>query len=366
MKLPPLDGIRILCLAEQYPGPYATMLLADLGAEVVIVERPQGGDPARAFPSFHGALNRNKRAITIDLKTEEGKARLERLLAEADVFMEGYRPGTIARLGFGPERVRRDHPRLIYVSISGFGQEGPQRDRPAHDLSYQTMAGLLFNLAAGTGHTIPSEVAIGDLSSGLFAALGIVTALFARTRYGEGQGEGTYLDVSMTDGLVSLMSVFLCGALNNAETADIGAEPAYALFTCGDGKRLSLSIAHEDWFWRALCDVLDLPRHGALIRAERVARAGELRRDIAAALARQPRNHWAAVLDEAGIPWGPVNRLDEVVSEPQFAARGLFVTAAQDTAPGTRYVRQPLLFDGAAFPLRRGVPALGEANADYP
>lgn len=361
MKLPPLDGIRILCLAEQYPGPYATMLLADLGAEVVIVERPQGGDPARAFPSFHGALNRNKRAITVDLKTAEGKARLERLIAEADVFMEGYRPGTISRLGFGPERLRAAYPGLVYVSISGFGQDGPQRDRPAHDLSYQTMAGLLFNLTAGTGHEVPSEVAIGDLSSGLFAALGIVTALFARTR----TGEGSYLDVSMTDGLVSLMSVFLAGALNGAENADIGAEPAYALFTCGDGKRLSLSIAHEDWFWRSLCGLLGLPQHGDLVRAQRVARAVALRRDIAAALAAQPRDHWAAALDEAGIPWGPVNSLDEVIAEQQFVTRGLFVTATQDTAPGTRYVRQPLLFDGVAFPLKRGVPGLGEANAEY-
>jgi crotonobetainyl-CoA:carnitine CoA-transferase CaiB-like acyl-CoA transferase len=362
MKLPPLDGIRILCLAEQYPGPYATMLLADLGAEVVIVERPQGGDPARAFPGFHGALNRNKRAITLDLKTEAGKARLERLIADADVFMEGYRPGTIARLGFGPERVRQDHPGLVYVSISGFGQNGPQRDRPAHDLSYQTMAGLLFNLTAGTGHAVPSEVAIGDLSSGLFAALGIVTALFARTR----TGEGTYLDVSMTDGLVSLMSVFLGGALNGSENADIGAEPAYALFTCGDGKRLSLSIAHEDWFWRPLCDLLELPQHRDLVRAQRVERVTELRHEIAAALAKQPRSHWAEVLEKAGIPWGPVNSLAEVVAEPQFAARGLFVTAAADATPGARYVRQPLLFDGVAFPLRRGVPELGEANAEYP
>ena len=362
MKLPPLNGIRILCLAEQYPGPYATMLLADLGAEVVIVERPQGGDPARAFPSFHGALNRNKRAITLDLKTDDGKSRLERLIANADVFMEGYRPGTITRLGFGPDAVRKAHPGLIYVSISGYGQDGPQRDRPAHDLSYQTMAGLLFNLAAGSGHQPPSEVAIGDLSSGLFAALGIVTALFARTT----TGEGTYLDVSMTDGLVSLMSVFLGGALNGTEIADIGAEPAYALFTCGDGKRLSLSIAHEDWFWRALCGLLDLPQHGDLVRAQRVARAAELRADIAAVLARQPRSHWAQALEQAGIPWGPVNSLEEVIAEPQFNQRGLFVTAAQDTALGTRYVRQPLLFDGAAFPIRRGVPALGEANADYP
>jgi crotonobetainyl-CoA:carnitine CoA-transferase CaiB-like acyl-CoA transferase len=361
MKRPPLTGVRILCLAEQYPGPYATLLLADLGAEVIIVERPGGGDPARLFPSFHGALNRNKRSLALDLKDEVDRARLFRLVETADVFMEGFRPGTISRLGFGPETLRAAHPRLVYVSISGFGQDGPYRDRPAHDLSYQAAAGLLSQMTGTTASTPPSDIAIGDLSSGLFAALGIVTALFDRTR----TGQGTYLDVSMTDGLVSLMSVFLGAALNGGEIADIGAEPAYALFTCSDGLRLSLSIAHEDFFWRALCGLLDLPAHADLRRTERVRRAELLRADIAAALARRPRDHWGSLLDRAGIPWGPVNSLDVVVADPHFAHRGLFVAAAEDTVTGARYVRQPLLFDGEAFPLRRGVPALGEADRDY-
>jgi crotonobetainyl-CoA:carnitine CoA-transferase CaiB-like acyl-CoA transferase len=204
MKRPPLTGVRILCLAEQYPGPYATLLLADLGAEVIIVERPGGGDPARLFPSFHGALNRNKRSLALDLKDEVDRARLFRLVETADVFMEGFRPGTISRLGFGPETLRAAHPRLVYVSISGFGQDGPYRDRPAHDLSYQAAAGLLSQMTGTTASTPPSDIAIGDLSSGLFAALGIVTV--RSHPYGSG-----HLSRRLHDGRAGVADVGISG-----------------------------------------------------------------------------------------------------------------------------------------------------------
>ena len=143
-----LDGIRIVCLAEQYPGPYATLLLADLGADVILVERPGSGDPARQFPGFHAALSRNKRSVVIDLKAEDGRRQLRDLVASADVLMEGFRPGTMERLGFGYAAVELLNPKLVYVSISGFGQSGPYRDRPAHDLSYQAIAGFLFSTTA--------------------------------------------------------------------------------------------------------------------------------------------------------------------------------------------------------------------------
>ena len=137
----PLAGLRVLSLAEQYPGPYATLLLADLGADVVLVERPNGGDPARQFPGFFAALNRNKRSLALDLKDARGKAVLWRLLASADVLLEGFRPGTMERLGFGQRAVRARNPRLVYASVSGFGQDGPYRDRPAHDVSTRRSRG---------------------------------------------------------------------------------------------------------------------------------------------------------------------------------------------------------------------------------
>ncbi len=357
----PLAGLRVVSLAQQYPGPYATLLMADLGADVILVERPGQGDPARQFPAFHAALNRNKRSVTIDLKRDEGCRSLRALLADADLMLEGFRPGAMARLGFGYEAVARINPRIIYLSISGFGQDGPYRDRPAHDLSYQAIAGLLFRQANTGQPAVPGDVAIGDLASGMFAAVGALAALHERNRTGRGQ----HVDVSMTDGLVSWMSVFLGPQMGGEAQADIAAEPAYGSFRCGDGKLLTLSIAHEDWFWSALCKLLGLPQELAdLHRHQRVARTDALRSQIARALEGASRDDWAARLDAASIPWGPVNDLHEVVEDPHFIARGLFREVVRPAGGVERCVAQPLRF-GAAHPgPRRGTPELGEANAE--
>lgn len=355
----PLAGLRVISLAEQYPGPYATLLLADLGAQVILVERPAGGDPARQFPLFHAALNRNKRSVALDLKREDDRAALRGLLSDADVMLEGFRPGTMARLGFGYDTVSNWNPRLVYVSISGFGQHGPYRDRPAHDLSYQAMAGLLFRLAGRGMPEPPGELAIGDLSSAMFAALGAMAALFERQR----TGRGSHVDVSMTDGLVSWMSVCLVPAMAGGALADIAAEPAYGVFRCADGKLLTLSIAHEDAFWRALCGLLGMDDAADLDRAGRVARAIELRQRIAAALAGASRDVWADRLDAASIAWGPVNDLDEVAADAHFQGRGLFRELVEADGTRRRYVAQPLVFDGRHPGPTRGTPALGEGNA---
>jgi crotonobetainyl-CoA:carnitine CoA-transferase CaiB-like acyl-CoA transferase len=358
MQLPPLDGIRVLSLAEQYPGPYATMLLADLGADVILVERPDGGDPSRAFAGFHAALARGKRSVALDLKTEAGRDGLRGMIPSADVVLEGFRPGTMRRLGFGYDEVAALNSRVIYVSITGFGQTGPYRDRPAHDLSYQAIAGLLFRGAQSGKIKPPLDIAIGDLSAGLFAAFGIASALYAR----EKTGKGTYIDVSMTDGLVSLMSVFLGPFLNRESIADIGDEPAYGIFRCKDGRLLSLSIAHEDKFWIKLCEVLGWPGQAKLGHGQRVSGKTHLRKSIEAEIAMRPLDEWAALFDGAGIPWAPVNRLEDVISDPHFAARGLFVTQSRNDVE--RYVAQPLVFAGTRYFPKRGVPRLGEHTAE--
>jgi len=356
----PLAGLRVVSLAEQYPGPYATLLMADLGAEVILVERPQGGDPARQFPAFHQALNRNKRAVAIDLKAERGREALRALLRTADVLLEGFRPGTMARLGFGYEDVARLNPRLVYLSISGFGQYGPYRDRPAHDLSYQAIAGLLFRQARSGVPEPAGDLAIGDLSSAMFATVGALAALHERARTGRGQ----YVDVSMTDGLVSWMSVLLGPQMNGAAQADLASEPAYGAFRCGDGRLLTLSIAHEDWFWRALCELIGLSDAAGFDRVARIADTVALRERIGAAFATAPRAVWAGRLDGAAIPWGPINDLDEVASDPHFRARGLFRTVQGADGAPQRCVAQPLVFSGSHPGPVRGTPALGEGNAD--
>ncbi|MAA75483.1 MAG: CoA transferase [Salinisphaeraceae bacterium] len=349
----PLEGLRILSLAEQYPGPYATLLLADLGADVILVERPSGGDPARGFPEFFAALNRNKRSICLDLKSDAGRDSLCRLACDADVLLEGYRPGVMRRLGLDYESLAANNPRLVYVSITGFGQDGPYRDRPAHDLSYQAMAGLLFRQADSPG--VVPDLTIGDLSSAMFATVAVLAALQQRQR----TGRGTYVDVSMTDGLVSWMGTQLGAVLNDGPLFEPDREPAYGVYRCSDDRCLSLSIAHEDGFWTRLCEVLELPDIAALKHAERITRTAELREQLAACLARRPRAHWAKILDEQDIPWGAVNSLSEVTGDKHFRARGLFTEL-----DGRHFVNQPLKFAGMSASINRPSPGLGEHTAE--
>lgn len=354
----PLQGLRVVSLAGQYPGPYATLLMADMGAEVILVEHPRGGDPARQFPGFHRALNRNKKSVTIDLKDSGGRTALERLLADADILLEGFRPGVMERLGFGHEAVLARFPRLIYVSISGFGQTGPYRDRPAHDLSYQAMAGLLFQHARSGDAGVSSDVAIGDLCSGMFAALGALSALHDRHR----TDKGTYVDVSMTECLASFMTVMLGPVLNGGAPDIISSEPAYGIFRCADDKLLTLSIAHEDAFWKSLCGLLGIPEVGDLDHDARVANADSLRTRLARILETQDRHTWGRSFDQADIPWAPVNDLEEAAADPHFRARGIFQSLAGPDGRGYWHVAQPLLFEGDRPGPRSDVPALGEHN----
>lgn len=349
----PFEGVTVLSLAEQYPGPYATLLLADLGAEVILVERPDGGDPARGYPDFFKSLARNKRSICLDLKSPAGRAELHDLAARADVFLEGYRPGVADRLGVGYRTLSTINPRLVYAAISGFGQTGPYRDRVAHDLSYQAVAGLLFSSAGR--REIPPLLSLGDLAGGMFAAFGIVSALFARER----TGLGTFIDVSMTDGLISWMTAFLGPAMNRGGFLPIEELPAYGCFACGDGEILTLSIVHEDHFWRALCDLLDLPEYALLDPGARQEQHRMLRDRIQGRLLSQGVAAWGAAFDRSGIPWSPLHDLAGVTTDPHFIARGMFAEIEGADGGRERHVMQPLRFSSYASTLRRAAPPLG-------
>lgn len=348
----PFEGVQVLSLAEQYPGPYATALMADLGADVILVERPRGGDPARQFPDFFAAVSRNKRSACIDLKSESGKDQFRRLAASADVVLEGFRPGTMTRLGLGYEDLVPINTKLVYASISGFGQTGPYRDRVAHDLSYQAISGLLFGQKA----PLTPAVSYADLAGAMFTAFAVSTALFGRER----SGKGTYIDVSVTDCLVSWMNVYLDPKMNRGERITVHDEPGYGTFRCADGRQLTLSVAHENHFWRSLCVGLGLPRLQALDHRRRVARSGELRQLLESRLGEQPLLYWAEVLDTLGIPWSPLNDLDEVIEDPHFCDRGLFVDVEREDGTTVRHVRQPLSFSAYGTALTRTAPTLGQ------
>jgi len=350
----PLEGVVVLSLAEQYPGPYATLLLADLGADVIMVERPGSGDPARAFPDFFSSIARNKRSICLDLKSEHELQRFYRLVEQADVVLEGYAPGTAARLGIGYDRLKELQPRLIYASISGYGQTGPYRSRPGHDISFQAVAGLMHG-QTGSGDDTPAAP-FGDVSAAMFAAFAIVTALYAR----EKTKLGTYIDVSMTDALVSWLTPFVAISMNGGTPIDVTQSPAYGSFACADGRVLALSIAHEDHFWRRLCSLLTLPESAELGHAQRVQRRAVLRAEIAARILARDLAYWSKELDAHAIPWAPVNDVTAVTTDPHFVSRGLFVDIPRADGSIERHVRQPVVFSSYSTYVRLPTPGLGE------
>jgi crotonobetainyl-CoA:carnitine CoA-transferase CaiB-like acyl-CoA transferase len=339
-------------LAEQYPGPYATLLLADLGADVVLVERPDGGDPSRRFSEFFASLNRGKRSVALDLKDPAGAAACRALAASADVFIEGFRPGVTARLGLAPNTLCPANRGLVYVSISGFGQDGPHRNRPAHDLSYLALTGLLRPPEAGGPPEVPL-LSLADLASGLFAAIAALTGLAARAA----SGQGGFYDVAMFDTLVSLLTSRLVPAVNGAPDEGLGSDPGYGVYLTADGRWLTLSIAFEDHFWRRLCQAIGHQALADISARERDARSPELRAVLADAIAVSPLSWWERVLTEADVPHGAVRELMELAGDEQVLARELLAVAGDGPR---RFVRQPLVVDGERLGPTTGSPELGE------
>lgn len=362
-----LAGARVISLAQQYPGPYCTLLLADLGADVILIEQPQGGDPARGpngMSPFFAALNRNKRSVTLNLKSTEGVKRLWELLRTADVLVEGFRPGVMERFGLGAEAVCEQLPGLVYASISGYGQEGPDRGMPGHDLSYVARAGWLADIDPEGLLSYRLPVAAGDLSSAMFAALSIVAALVQK----RSTGRGARIDVSMADGLVSWLGIRLEPAINiPADQSPIGTssgpgEPAYGTFRCADGEHITLSIAYEDHFWRNLCGVLSLEAEKPLSGPARRLDSARLRAKLADCLATRPAKQWIEALAAADVPCGPVSTLEAVAADPQFKTRGLFIEGPAEGGGTRRFLASPLIVDGMRPPIRRPAPGLGQHN----
>ena len=352
--LGPLNGVTILSLAEQLPGPYATLLMADMGADVIMVERPGTGDPARVFPEFFSSVARNKRSVCLDLKAKEDLECFLQLVVTADVVLEGYAPGTAARLKIGYDDLRQINPRLIYASLSGFGQTGAYRDRPAHDISYQSVAGLMYGQATTPG-PVPA-LPLGDLAGAMFAACAISTALYAR----EKTGIGTAIDVAMADGLASWMTPMLGPVMNGGAQINFDNNPVYGTFSCSDGATLTLSIAHEDHFWRQLCPLLGLEAFASFDLAQRLANGESLREKIATAIGGNDLVHWTREFDSHRIPWGPVHSIAGVIADPHFRSRGLFQQVAAEAGSAEWHVRQPVIFSAFATSLRRPTPRLGQ------
>jgi crotonobetainyl-CoA:carnitine CoA-transferase CaiB-like acyl-CoA transferase len=350
-----LEGVRVLDSAHQYPGPYCSMLLADLGAEVLKVEEPGIGDPARQLPPFFQSINRNKRSLTLNLKMKKGKRVFYRLIEEYDIFTEGFRPGVAKRLEIDYGTLNEINPRLIYCSISGYGQTGPYRDLPGHDVNYQAMAGMLERFQDKDGEPILPDVAIGDLSSGMFAAIGILASLSARDRTGKGQ----YIDCSMFDGLLSWMTTHFGHYFATGETRRTR-DPGYEIFRTSDNQYLTLGIAHEDWFWDRLCGVLGLDELKGLVAVDRRGKREELVEKIAYVFKKKRMEEWIEILVKADVPVSPVKSLGEVLDDPHVKEREMIQEMTISGGKKTRQVAFPMKLSSTPATFRMPTPALGE------
>jgi len=365
-----LDRIRVIDLSSHLSGPYCAMLLGDHGADVIKIERPDGGDDARSMPPFIGdesapflIWNRNKRSITLDLKSEDGKAALLKLIDMADILIENFRPGTLERLGFSWTALSARNPRLIYAAISGFGQTGPYRDRGGFDLITQGMSGLMSACgpAEGPPHRLP--IAISDIAAGMHLAVGILAALEERHRTGLGQFvETSLLESALSFGVYEAAHVAATGERPpRLGQAHRGSSP-YQLFETQDG---SITMgASQPNFWVRLCEILEMPELSLDPRfstnAERVKNNDALVQILQARLRERPSEHWLNVLKQAGIPSGPVLSFDEAMADPQIVAREMAVETEHPSAGKFRTLGVASKLSRTPGALRRPAPRLGE------
>lgn len=361
-----LDGVRVLDLTRLLPGPYATQLLADMGADVVKVEEPGRGDYARSMGAgddagVFGAVNRGKRSVALDLKSEEGREAFLRLAADADVVVEGFRPGVTERLGIDYERVREVNPAVVYTSLTGYGATGPHRDRAGHDLNYIAMAGLLDMTRYGPDDrpTIPGYP-IADMAGGLFAAFGTVGGLLAREL---GDGEGEHVDVSMTDVIASFSQSVAVEALSGGDprpgaTHLTGELPCYSVYETADGRYVTLA-ALEPAFFAAFCDLVDRPELAEDHISPDPETREQLRAELAEVFASRTQAEWEVALGDEEAMFAPVRTPAEAIDSPLFEERGLI----DESGDVPRIGFPAIPSGGLAAPLVEA-PALGEHTAE--
>ncbi len=366
----PLAGLRVVDLTRVLAGPFCTMQLGDLGADVIKVESAEGDDTRAWGPPFlEGesayflSINRNKRSLTLNLKQAEGKAVLWRLLERADVLCENFRPGTMERLGFSFATVAARLPRLIYCSISGFGQTGPDRDLPGYDVLIQGESGLMSLTGEEGGPPFKLGVSISDLTAGMAACQGILAALVARARTGRGQ----QVDISMLDVSASLLTFqagihFATGAIPKRRGNAHPSIVPYSTYPTSDGTVI-VAVGNDSLFQR-FCAAIERPELVADARfataAARVEQREALDALLAEVLVTRTREHWIATLRKAGVPCGAVRDLGEVARSAQLAARGMLPTLAHPRAGELRMLGSSLRLDATPASLRLPPPLLGE------
>jgi len=381
--IPPLHGLRVLELARVLAGPWAGQLLADLGADVVKVERPGAGDDTRAWgppfvegiggeagsAAYFHACNRGKRSITADFETEEGCALVRRLASHADVLIENFKVGGLKKHGLDYDSLRKVNPRLVYCSITGFGQDGPYAHRPGYDLMIQGMGGIMDLTGEPGGEPQKIGVAYADIFTGVYAAVGILAAL----RHRDETGEGSHVDMSLLDtqvsvlanqGMIYLVSGVAPRRMGNAHPSIV----PYQVLPVEDGHFI-VAVGNDTQFTHFVA-VLGAPELAGdprfLHNADRVRHRAELIPILSALTAKMSRDALLSALEKAGVPAGPINSMVDVFADPQVIARGMRLDLADAAAKGGSVpsIRSPIVLDGKPAVALRASPELGADAAD--
>lgn len=363
-----LEGLKVLDLTRLLPGAFCSLLLADYGAEVTKIEQPGAGDYNRAFPPLNvkesGSfllLNRNKKSVTLDLKSQRGKEIFLRMIDDADIVLEGFRPGVMDRLELQYEKLAERNPRIIYCAISGYGQDGPMREVSGHDLNYMALTGALQLFGQAGGSPIVPGLSIADVGGGsLMAAFGILTAVIAR----QSSDRGQFIDISMMDGLVSWLAYhaadFLFAGIEpkGGERPFIGEAPCYNVYSCADEKHLALGII-EEHFWTRFCDEVQRPD-----LKDKQWPTGDAARhqftELSAIFQTDDRDSWVRRLMEADVPVSPVNSMEDAFKDPQMLHRQMLLHLDHPVEGRIPQLGFPVKFSQTPGRIKSPPPLLGE------
>ena len=369
-----LSGVTVVDFTRVLSGPYCTMVLADHGARVIKIEHPVRGDDTRHWgPPFIGAesayflsINRNKESVTVDFKRPEGRDVIEKLLSTADVVVENFRPGTLDAAGLDAAHVMARHPRIVYCSISGYGQTGPRREEPGYDAVMQAEGGLMSITGDADGPAYRLGVAITDIVSGMFAAQGVMAALIAREKTGRGQ----HVDIGMLDATTALLTYqagnyFVSGHVPERMGNRHPTIAPYESFHASDGD--FVIAGGNDEIWRRLCHTVARPQLADDPRfrtnKDRIEHYAILRAELESALKVRTRAEWIRELTAAGVPCGSVREIDEVLADPQLAARGMIAEVQHATVGTARVINSPVKLSDTPASVRTAPPTLGQHTA---
>ncbi len=366
-----LDGVRVLDVSQVMAGPFCCLLLGDMGADVIKIEKPDGGDDSRrmAPPFIQGesaaflAMNRNKRSLALDLKQPGGRTIFHRLAAEADVIVENFRPGTLEALGLGYSALSADHPELIYCSVSGFGQTGPYRERGGFDLVAQGMSGLMSITGQAGEPPVKVGVPITDLNAGMYATYGVLTAYIHRLRTGKGQFvETSLLEAGIAYTVWESAIYFATGQIPPPMGSAHRLSAPYQAFRTADGY-INVGAANQaNWVKLARVlrrdDLLSDPRFQD--NPSRTARAAELAAELDETFRLRPTDEWLTRLEAAGVPTGPIYDMAQVYADPQVQARSMMIEIDHPSAGRVKHIGLPVKMSETPGAIRRPAPTLGQ------